>query len=119
MLAPWIGALRPERVASLTIVSPGVRIATQEFWQQQAEAVGADGLDPLARSIPMRWLGEAYRESAPEAVERAVARLPACDPTRYAACCEAIGGYDWTWLVGKLHLGDSRPRRKRRPRGWT
>lgn len=103
MLAQWLGARNPERVASLTIASAGVRTGTKEFWQERADRVRVKGLEMLAQEMPERWFSHAYRDSAPKMVDAVVAGLRACDPTGYAACCEAIGSFDGNELVGAIH----------------
>lgn len=102
MVAQWLGARHPERIASLTIASAGIRTGTAAFWEERAASVRARGLDELAAAMPERWFTPAFRAEQSAAVEEVVTGLRACDPAGYAACCEAIGSFDGTDLVGEI-----------------
>lgn len=102
MIAQWLAARHPTRVASLTIASAGVRTGTTAFWEERAASVRARGLDELAAAMPERWFSAAFLAGQPAAVEAVVTGLRACDPAGYAACCEAIGAFDGADLVGSI-----------------
>lgn len=102
MVAQWLGARHPGRVASLTIASAGIRTGTATFWEERAASVRARGLDELAVAMPERWFSPAFYAEQPAAVEAVVMGLRACDPAGYAACCEAIGDFDGADLVGEI-----------------
>lgn len=102
MVAQWLGARHPDRVASLTIASAGVRTGTASFWEERAASVRARGLGELAAAMPERWFSPAFLAEQPAAVEEVVAGLRGCDPAGYAACCEAIGAFDGAGLVGEI-----------------
>lgn len=102
MIAQWLGARHPERVASLTVASAGVRTGTAAFWEERAASVRASGLGELAAAMPERWFSPAFLAEQPAAVEAVVTGLRACDPVGYAACCEAIGSFDGADLVGEI-----------------
>lgn len=99
MIAQWLGARMPDRVASLTIASAGVRTGSEQFWQERARAVRLNGLETLSQEMPGRWFSDAYREAAPEMIGAVVAGLRTCDAAGYAACCEAIGSFDGSELA--------------------
>lgn len=102
MIAQWLGARYPERVASLTIASAGVRAGTSEFWQERAATVRTHGLGDLAAAMPSRWFSPAFAAAHQATVQAVVEGMRACDPAGYAACCEAIGTFDGAELVGAI-----------------
>lgn len=102
MIAQSLGARVPERVASLTMASVGARTGTREFWQERAEAVRVSGLADLAVAMPSRWFSPEFVATQRVVVDEVVAGMRTCDRAGYAACCEAIGGFDGAELAGAI-----------------
>ncbi|MFG2095562.1 3-oxoadipate enol-lactonase [Streptomyces sp. NPDC048612] len=82
----------PERVAALGLVCSSARFGEPTDWQQRAALVRASGTEVLAEKAPERWFTPGFAHSA--AAASLVAGLRDTDPAGYAACCDALAGYD-------------------------
>jgi 3-oxoadipate enol-lactonase/4-carboxymuconolactone decarboxylase len=81
---------RPERLLSLTMVCSSARFGDPRNWRDRAELVRASGTAPLLDVSPKVWT-----VTAANALTQALKKdLAAADPTGYAACCDALAGYD-------------------------
>jgi 3-oxoadipate enol-lactonase len=95
-------ALRaPERFERLVLASTAARFGPPEQWQERAATVRAEGVEAVADAALERWL----TPEAPEALrERLRAMLVSTPSEGYAACCEALGGYDARGRLGELAM---------------
>ncbi|WP_454356708.1 alpha/beta fold hydrolase [Streptomyces calvus] len=87
-------ALRhPRRVAALALVYSSARFGAEGPWRERAELVRREGMAPLRETSPGRWFADPATARTP--VGRALLDdLAAVDPAGYAACCDALAGYD-------------------------
>ena len=95
----WLAVHHPERIASLTVVCSSARFGEPSGWQQRAALVRAEGTAPVADTSPARWFTPAFVGSA-TARRLADELRRATDPAGYAACCDALAGFD---LRAELH----------------
>ncbi|MFJ9467769.1 bifunctional 3-oxoadipate enol-lactonase/4-carboxymuconolactone decarboxylase PcaDC [Streptomyces caniferus] len=82
----------PERVTALGLVCSSARFGEPTAWRERAALVRARGTGPLADAAPERWFTPAFARSA--TATALVAGLRDTDPAGYAACCDALAGYD-------------------------
>lgn len=83
----------PDRIASLAMVCSSARFGDPAAWRERAETVRAKGTAALLDTTPGRWF--ASPDTATEERGRALlADLAAAEPAGYAACCDALAGYD-------------------------
>ncbi|QDY75615.1 alpha/beta fold hydrolase [Streptomyces qinzhouensis] len=94
-----LAAHRPQRIASLALVCSSARFGPPEPWHERAALVRAEGTTPLLETSPGRWFASAAGADTPFA-RRLLADLAGADPAGYAACCDAVAGYD---LRSALH----------------
>ncbi|MCW2900015.1 MAG: 3-oxoadipate enol-lactonase [Streptosporangiaceae bacterium] len=89
----WLAVHQPERVESLAVICSSARFGEPQGWHDRATLVRAKGsTDPVAGTAGGRWFTQAFRgEPGAEAM---VAAIRAIDPEGYAACCDALAGYD-------------------------
>ncbi|HEV7931967.1 MAG TPA: 3-oxoadipate enol-lactonase [Actinomadura sp.] len=89
----WLAVHHPERVESLAVVCSSARFGEPQGWHDRAALVRAKGsTDPVADTTGSRWFTPAFRgEPAAEAM---LAAMRATHPGGYAACCDALAGYD-------------------------
>ncbi|QYC43238.1 3-oxoadipate enol-lactonase 2 [Nonomuraea coxensis DSM 45129] len=81
-------ALRhPGRVRSLAMVCSSARFGEPAAWHDRARLVRAEGTGPLLESTAARWFAGPPRQALLD-------DLAAADPEGYAACCDALAGYD-------------------------
>ncbi|MFD9634577.1 bifunctional 3-oxoadipate enol-lactonase/4-carboxymuconolactone decarboxylase PcaDC [Streptomyces violascens] len=96
-------ALRhPHRVASLALVAASPRFGTADEFRQRGVIVRANGMDPMARSVPERWFTAAYAAAQPAIVEWAVQMVRTTDPACYIAACEALAAFDIRAELGRI-----------------
>ncbi|MEU8134858.1 bifunctional 3-oxoadipate enol-lactonase/4-carboxymuconolactone decarboxylase PcaDC [Streptodolium elevatio] len=88
----WLAAHHPERVTALAVVCSSARFGEPGPWHERAELVRAQGVGPVADGAAKRWFTADFAD-APEA-RRLVDAMRGVDPHGYAACCDAIAGYD-------------------------
>ncbi|WP_084963577.1 3-oxoadipate enol-lactonase [Thermoactinospora rubra] len=82
----------PERLRSLALVCSSARFGEPEGWRERAELVRAQGTAPLLEAAAGRWFPSG---GTAEPLARALlGDLEAADPVGYAACCDALAGYD-------------------------
>lgn len=90
----------PERLTSLAVVCSAARFGTPADWRDRAELVRTKGTETLTDAVANRWFTPAFAESRRAA--ELVADLAAVDPAGYAACCDALGGYDLRPDLGRI-----------------
>jgi 3-oxoadipate enol-lactonase/4-carboxymuconolactone decarboxylase len=91
-IGTWLAVHHPDRVDSLALLCTSARFGEPTGWHERAALVRAKGTDPVADSAATRWFTEGFA-GAP-AAEELVADMRAADPEAYAACCDAIAGFD-------------------------
>ena len=90
----------PERLDRLVLACTSARFGPRESWLQRAGTVRRDGIAALVDPVLARW----FTAGAPaEDVARCRAMLEATPAEGYAACCEALAGWDF-----RAQLGDVR-----------
>ena len=98
--AMWVAANAPERVDRLVLACTSARFGEPEQWLERAATVRQHGLEPIADGIVARWFTAA---APPELVTRFRRMLVATPREPYAACCEALAGWDF-----REHLSEIR-----------
>ncbi|MFF0574726.1 bifunctional 3-oxoadipate enol-lactonase/4-carboxymuconolactone decarboxylase PcaDC [Streptosporangium saharense] len=99
-VAATVAVTAPGRVSHLVLCCSSARFGEPEPWRERARAVRRDGMKPLADTAPARWFSA--QDNGTEAVTE-VRRMPyGVDADSYAACCEALAGYDLTDRLGAV-----------------
>lgn len=98
--AQWIALHAPERVAALALLCTSARFGDPEPWWERAATVRAGGAQAVAGTVVGRWFSARYATAQPATVEHMRAMIAATPTEGYAACCEAIAGWD---AVDDLH----------------
>lgn len=98
MVGMWLGANAPERIDRLVLASTGASLGTRAVYDERAGLVRAEGVGAVASGARERWFTPAFADS-PEA-QRVLDELVRVPPEGYAACCEAVGAFDFH---GDLH----------------
>jgi 3-oxoadipate enol-lactonase len=94
MVGQWLGVRAPDRVRRLVLANTAACMGPPSAWQARIDAVGADGVAPLAEASLARWFTPGFLAEAPPAVAAIRAMLLANDPQGYAGCCAAIRDMD-------------------------
>lgn len=96
----WLAAHHPDRIGKLAIVCSAARFGEPAGWHERAALVRAEGTGALTGSAVARWFTPGFADSP---AARAMARtLRAVAPEGYAACCEAIAGFDLRADLGRI-----------------
>ncbi len=98
MVGMWLGASAGDRVDRLVLCCTGASIGTPEGYRERAEMVRREGVGVTVAGAGERWFTPAFRDSA--AARRLLEDLVTISVDGYAACCEAVGDFDFH---GKLH----------------
>lgn len=85
---------RPQRLASLALLSAAGRFGTPDEYRQRGVVVRSNGLEPMARALPDRWFTPAFAASQPAILEWAVQMMRTTDPGCYIGACEALASFD-------------------------
>ncbi len=98
MVGMWLAVNAPERVERLVLACTGAKLGERADYEARAELVRHEGVGVVVEGARDRWFTPAFRES-PEArvILDELAAMPA---EGYAACCEAVGAFDFR---GELH----------------
>lgn len=97
-IGSWLAVHRPDRVSSLALVCTAARFGDPQGWRARAARARTEGVGFLADSAAERWFTPAFRTST--TAHALVTDQRHADPAGYAACCEALAGFD---LRDELH----------------
>jgi 3-oxoadipate enol-lactonase len=100
-VAVTAGLRAPERFERLVLCSTAAHFPPPEQWAERAATVRAHGVEAVADGALERWLTP---EAPQEVRERLRAMLVATPREGYAACCEALAGYDARARLGELAM---------------
>jgi 3-oxoadipate enol-lactonase len=90
-----------ERVGAAVLCCTVPRFGEPSTWLERAAMVRAEGMEALAEPTRGRWFTDAFRAEHPREVDRFIAMLTGVAAEGYAACCEALAGFDaWPLLGG-------------------
>lgn len=94
-----LAATAPGRVERLLLSCTAARFGPPEQWRERAALVRAEGTGPLLDATMGRWFTP---RAAPEVVGRFRRMLAAAPHEDYAACCEALAGWDFRGRLGEI-----------------
>lgn len=100
MVGLWLAANAPERVERLVAACTGASLGTPEAYAERAALVRAEGTAVTVDGARERWFTPAFRDSP--AARRVLDELRAVSAEGYAACCEAVGGFDFHDELGRI-----------------
>ena len=89
----WLGANAPGRVERLVLACTGASLGTPQLYAERAALVRAEGTAVTLAGARERWFTPGFADS-PEA-RRILDDLAATPSEGYAACCEAVGAFDF------------------------
>jgi 3-oxoadipate enol-lactonase len=92
--ATWIALHAPERVGALALLCTSARFGDPEPWHERAATVRSGGAEAVADAVVGRWFSPRYAQAEPATVGRMRDMIASTPAEGYAACCEAIAGWD-------------------------
>jgi 3-oxoadipate enol-lactonase len=99
MIGMWCASEAPERIDRLVLCCTVPHFPPPELWNERADTVREQGIEPMVEPALERWLPQEIRRARPEAEEHLRAMIASTPAEGYAGCCEAIRDMD---LRGRL-----------------
>jgi len=93
-IGSWLALHHPDRVARLAVICSSARFGEPAGWHERAALVRAQGTGPLLDVSATRWFTESFRAGGAPLVAELVDDLRTAAPAGYAACCDALAGFD-------------------------
>jgi pimeloyl-ACP methyl ester carboxylesterase len=95
----------PEYVETLTLISTSSEVGPQAraAWEKTAAIIEERGFSTSA-DFAQRLYAPSFVAAHPEAVQTMAQRTATNDPRAYAAAARAIGSYNWTAELERLHM---------------
>jgi 3-oxoadipate enol-lactonase len=94
IIAMWLGAHQPDRVARLVVCCTAPWLGPSEMWADRAAAVRAAGMGPQVAAALSRWFTPSFLAGHPEVAQEITVMMSSVDREGYAACCEALATND-------------------------
>ena len=95
MVGMWLGANVPQRVDALVLACTSARVPAPDVYRERAAIVRERGIEPVADAVVDRWFTRETFRQRPALPARFRELLVATPPEGYAACCEALAGWDF------------------------
>ena len=95
----WLASERPERLERLVLAFTSARFGDPDLWRERAEAVRRVGMEAVTEAALGRWFTPA---APPDTVDRFRQMLLATPAEGYAACCDALGVWDFREELGRI-----------------
>lgn len=92
-----LAATAADRIGSLVLCCTSAYFGGPDGWLERAALVRREGMEPLVEAARGRWFTPAFATPEPQ-----LTMLRETDPEGYAACCEAIAGFDLRDRLGAV-----------------
>jgi 3-oxoadipate enol-lactonase len=102
MTGLWLAINAPDRIERLVGCCTAAHLPPADMWQERADTVRSEGMQPLLEPTMERWFSEDARERRQELLEPFEEDFLATQPEGYAGCCLAIGGHDVRAQLGSI-----------------
>jgi 3-oxoadipate enol-lactonase len=102
MVGQWLGAYAADRLDRLVLACTGAKLGGRDDYRARAALVLREGLEPVVEGARERWFTASFRDDA--RAQAVIADLRGVDPESYAACCEAVGDWDFRADVGRISV---------------
>lgn len=94
VIAVWLAANRPKRVAGAVLANTGAKVGTDEGWNARIAAVRAGGTAAIRDQVMGRFLTAEFRQREPATTALIAGMIEATNPVGYIAACEALRDSD-------------------------
>lgn len=102
MVGQWLGVNAPDRISRLVLCNTAARIGPPEIWKARIETVEKGGMAAIVDGVVARWYTEAFRVSAPAAIEATRQMLLTTPASGYVASCAAVRDMDQRESVSRI-----------------
>lgn len=96
----WLAINKPDYFNKIIVSNTAAKIGNKEAWQERANKVRKEGLQPIADTAASRWFTEGFIKDNPQIIKKLSDDLATGSPDGYANCCEALAMAD---LRDELH----------------
>jgi 3-oxoadipate enol-lactonase len=93
MVGQWLGANAADRIDGLVLACTGASLGAPEVFAERAALVRAEGTGVVLDGARERWFTPASRDAPLARI--ILDELRAMSAEGYAACCEAVGAFDF------------------------
>jgi 3-oxoadipate enol-lactonase len=100
MMGMWLAAEVPGRIERVILACTGASLGTPETYAERAALVRAEGTQVTVEGARERWFTAAFRDTPP--ARRILEQLRGVPAEGYAACCEAVGVFDFHPRLGEV-----------------
>lgn len=100
----WLAVNAPHRLDRLVVACSAAKFGEPEGWHERARVVREQGMAAIADGVVDRWFTPRLRADAPAVVARFRERLLASPVAGYAACCEALAGWDYRERLAEISV---------------
>lgn len=94
MVALWLAANAPERVARAVLADTAAHIGTAESWTTRIALVSAGGMGAIGEMVLARFLSAPFRRHHPEVALQIREMIEATNPQGYIGACAALRDAD-------------------------
>ena len=94
MTGQWLGYRAPDRINRIILANTSAYMGPPSGWADRINAVLANGMDPMADPVLIRWFTPEFQASNTQEVENVRKQLLATEPAGYAGCSAAIRDMD-------------------------
>ena len=102
MVGQWLGANAGNRIDKLILSNTACYYPDKTVWEGRIKMVGEKGLGAIVDANMERWFTPAFRERAPQAMDRMRKMFLATKLDGYLGCCAAIRDMDHRPLLAKI-----------------
>lgn len=94
VIALWLSANHPERIAGSVLANTGAKLGTHEGWNARIAEVRAGGTTAVRDQVIGRFLTAEFRARDSVTTARIAGMIDATNPDGYIAACEALRDVD-------------------------
>ncbi len=102
MIGMALALIAPERLDRLVLSCTAAYLGPPDGWYERARIVRAKGTAAIAEAVVGRWFTQRFRDEQRAETARFRTMLESTRPEGYAACCEAIAGFDLRARLGAI-----------------
>ncbi len=104
MIAQGLAAERPDLISTLVLSNTGVKIGTEDMWNERIAAIQTGGIEALADSILTRWFSRRFHDENSDELTAWRHMLCRTPQQGYIGACHAIANTDLYESTAQLRL---------------
>lgn len=100
----WLAINHPQRFSHVIVCNTAAKIGNESAWQDRANLVREQGLEPIASTAASRWFTEPFILGNAALVKQLQNDMKAGSADGYANCCDALAKADLREEIGKISI---------------